>query len=62
MKCRWVIREGTNNSYWAFTPCKRGFNPLTKISRSEEIKDAYNGRLCPICGNPIKCNMELIGG
>ena len=58
--CNWIVREGWNNSFWAFTPCKRGFNYLSKINKASEIEKAYNGRLCPICGNTIKCNVELI--
>ena len=58
--CKWIVREGTNNSFWAYTPCKRGFNYLSKISKASEIKKAYNERVCPICGNKIVCNMELI--
>ena len=59
-KCRWIVRPGTCNTFWAYTPCKPGFNPLTKISKPEHIKPVYNGRLCPICHKPIECNTELI--
>lgn len=58
--CKWVVREGTSNSYWAFTPCKKGFNYLSKIKKVDEIEKTYNGRICPICGNKIVCNMELV--
>ena len=60
MNCKWVIRNGTNNSFWALTPCKRGFNYLSKIKRKEEIKSTYDGRLCPICGKIIECNTEIV--
>lgn len=59
--CKWVVREGTHNTFWAFTPCKNGFNYLSKVHKASEIKDAYNGRLCPICGNVIDINVELVG-
>lgn len=58
--CKWTIREGNNNSYWAFTPCKKGFNYLSRIKNANEIEKAYNGRICPICGNKIVCNTELL--
>ena len=60
MKCKWTVRPGMNNSFWAFTPCKNGFNYLSKISRAEEIKDAYDGRTCPICGKIIEINTEIL--
>ena len=59
-ECNWVIRPGTVNSFWAFTPCKPGFNYLEKFNKPEGIAEYYNGRLCPICGGVIKCNTELI--
>ena len=59
-KCKWTVREGTNNSFWAYTPCQRGFNYLSKVTKAESIKPCYDGRLCPICGKPIECNTELI--
>lgn len=58
--CKWVIRPGTSGSLWAHTPCKHGFNYLSKISRPSEVEDAYNGRLCPICGRTIKIDMSLM--
>lgn len=58
--CKWVVREGTNNSYWAFTPCQKGFNYLSKIKKVDEIEKTYSGRICSICGNKIVCNMELV--
>lgn len=58
--CTWIVREGTYNTFWAFTPCQKGFNYLSKIHSVSEIKEAYNGRLCPICGNTIVLNMELV--
>lgn len=58
--CKWVVRPGNNNSLWAHTPCKHGFNPLTKVHRLSDVEDAYNGRLCPICGRTIKIDMSLM--
>ena len=58
--CKWVVRERTNNSYWAFAPCKPGFNYLSKTHRVDEIEEVYNEHICPICGNKIVCNMELV--
>lgn len=52
--CEWAVREGWGNSYWARTPCKNGFNPLTKTNKVSQLKDCYEGRKCPICGKPIK--------
>ena len=60
MTCKWTIRPGTNNSLWAYTPCKRGFNYLSKVHTVEQIKPTYDGCECPICGKPIKCNIELV--
>lgn len=60
MTCNWIVRPGMNNSFWAFTPCKKGFNYLSRINRAADIKDAYDGRLCPICGGIIRCNTELV--
>ena len=60
MKCKWVVRGGTNNTFWAFTPCVRGFNYLSRISKVEQIKPYYDSRQCPICGKPIECNIELV--
>lgn len=63
-ECNWVIRPGTHNSYWAFTPCKSGFNYLSKVHGTKnpktDIKDAYDDRICPICSKTIKCNVELL--
>lgn len=59
--CRWIVREGTSVKYWAFTPCKKGFNPLTKVSKMEHIKPEYDGRQCPICRKPIECDLSLLG-
>ena len=58
--CKWVIRPGTNNSFWAHTPCKHGYNPLTKVKRVSDIEDTYNGRSCPICGRPIHIDLSLM--
>ena len=62
MNCKWIVRDGTNNSFWALTTCQRGFNYLSKVSNARQIKPIYDGRLCPICGNPIECNVELVEG
>ena len=59
-KCVWKIRSGTNNSFWAYTPCKPGFNYLSKISKPEDIIEVYNNKKCPICEKAIECNIELI--
>lgn len=58
--CKWVVRPGTNDSLWARTPCKSGFNPLTRVTRVSDIKDAYEGRLCPICGRRIHIDLSLM--
>ncbi len=60
MTCNWTVRSGTKNTFWAFTPCKKGFNYLSKAKSADEIIPAYDGRLCPICGGIIKCNVELV--
>lgn len=59
-QCTWIVREGKHNTFWAFTPCKKGFNYLSRISNAESIKKAYDGRICPICGKKIICNIELV--
>lgn len=56
--CKWTVRPGNNNSFWAMTPCKHGYNPLTKINKLSQIEDTYNGRLCPICGRTIQIDLE----
>lgn len=61
-RCKWTVRDGTNGTYWAYTPCKRGFNYLSKARMAEQIKSEYDGKLCPICGKAIECNTELIDG
>lgn len=60
MSCKWVVREGTNNTFWAYTTCKPGFNYLSRIHEAKDIIPAYNGRLCPICGKKIVINDELV--
>ena len=62
MKCKWVVRPGNCDTFWAFTPCQKGFNYLSRISRAEDIKAAYDGRICPICGNIIECDTALLEG
>lgn len=59
-KCKWTIRPGTNDTFFAFTPCKKGFNYLSKVNKSDDIEATYNGKICPICGKTIICNMEII--
>lgn len=60
MICNWIVRDGTNNTFWAYTPCKRGFNYLSRIGKVEQIKPFYDGRQCPICGKSIVCNIDLV--
>ena len=60
MTCKWIVRPGTSNTFWAHTPCKSGFNYLSRINKAEDIKPFYDGRQCPICGKPIECNIELV--
>lgn len=45
---------------WAFTTCKKGFNPLTRVNESGDIKKYYDGRSCPICGRKITCDTSLL--
>ncbi len=61
--CKWIYRPGTGNSHWAFTPCRPGFNPLTRISNSAPVDgcaDWYNNRMCPICNKPIQMDYALV--
>lgn len=61
--CRWIYRPGINNSHWAMTTCKKGFNYLSKINHCEPYigcADAYNNRLCPICNKSIKIDYCII--
>ena len=61
--CRWIYRPGTNNSHWANTTCKGGFNPLTRIKNCEPyvgVADFYNGKICMVCGKPIQMDYALI--
>ena len=54
--CNWIYRPGVNDSHWAFTPCKKGLNYLSKIKHCEPyvgVADSYNNKQCPICGKPI---------
>ncbi len=60
MTCKWIVREGTGNTFWAYTPCKSGFNYLSRIKKAEDIKPFYDGRMCPICEKPIECNVDLL--
>lgn len=52
--CEWAVREGYENTFWGNTPCKKGFNYLSKTKRVSDLKDCYENRKCPICGKPIK--------
>lgn len=61
--CEWKYRPGTNQSHWAYTPCKSGFNPLTRIENCDPyvgVADYYNNRECPICKRPIKIDYGVI--
>ena len=39
--CEWVVREGWGESYWGHTPCKQGFNYLSKTSKVAYLKECY---------------------
>ena len=56
--CKWTVRPGVGNTLWAFTPCERGFNYLSKVKDIEDVKPAYDNRICPICGNVIECIID----
>lgn len=61
--CKWIYRPGTDNSHWADTTCKKGFNALTRIKNCEPyvgVADFYNGKKCTICGKPIQMDYTLI--
>lgn len=63
MFCKWIYSSGTNNSHWAHTTCRSGFNYLSKIKECEPyvgVADYYNDKQCPICGKPIKMDYGLI--
>lgn len=63
--CRWIYRPGTDNSHWAMTTCKKGFNYLSKLNDLESyvgVANYYNGRSCPICGKSIKMDYSIIEG
>lgn len=62
-KCIWVYRPGTNGSHFAFTPCKPGFNFLSKLPDSKPyvgVADYYNGYSCPKCGKRIQVDYSNI--
>lgn len=62
-KCIWVYRPGTDNSHFAFTPCKPGFNFLSRLPYSKPyigVADHYNGYNCPICGKKIQMDYSTI--
>ena len=61
--CEWVYRPGTGDTHWAYTTCRPGYNPLTRIKPCEPFvgcADLYNGKSCPICNRPIKMNYGII--
>lgn len=61
--CRWIYRPGFNNSHWAYTTCKKGFNYLSRLQHSESyigVADYYNNKQCPICGKRIKMDYSII--
>lgn len=61
--CEWMYRPGTRNSHWAYTRCKPGFNPLTRIKNCEPYigcADYYDNTECPICKRTVKINYEFI--
>lgn len=62
-KCKWVYRPGTNNSHYANTKCKGGFNYLSKLTNIEPyigVADYYNNKQCPICGKIIEMDYSLV--
>lgn len=61
--CKWIYRDGTHDSHWAVTTCKRGYNPLTKIKKCSPyigVADFYNGKECPICRKPIEMDYAIL--
>lgn len=58
--CRWIVREGKGFKYWAFTTCKKGFNPLSRVSTIQGIKEYYDGKMCPICKNVIEIDLKNV--
>lgn len=64
-KCIWIYRPGTSDTHFAYTPCKPGFNFLSKLHNSKPhvgVADYYNGRTCPICGKQIQMDYSNIEG
>lgn len=62
-ECVWIYRPGTDNTHFAFTTCRPGFNYLSKVSKSKPyvgVADFYNGYNCPICGNKIRMDYSNI--
>ena len=57
-KCKWTIRPGTAGALFAYTPCKPGFNYLSKVKKVENIKLVYENKECPICGKSIECDTK----
>lgn len=60
--CKWVIRPGTENTLWAYLPCRKTYNYLSKTSKKEQVKQTYDGKLCPVCNKPVECDVKLLEG
>lgn len=62
-ECVWIYRPGTNDTHFAFTSCRPGFNFLSKVSKSKPyvgVADFYNDYNCPICGKRIRMDYSNI--
>lgn len=62
-ECVWAYCPGTERSHWAYTPCRPGYNYLSKISPCKPyvgVADWYTGRMCPICGKNIRMDYARI--
>ena len=57
--CKWIVRYGNGVKYFAFTTCKKGFNPL-RGNTVEQVKELYESRYCPICGRPITLDTWIV--
>ena len=57
-ECLWKIRPGACESFWAFTPCEPGFNPLTRAKNIDEVLKVYEGSECPICKKRVKIDLS----
>ena len=60
-KCRWVVRPGTCNSFWAYTACTKykDYCYLSKVSNRDSVKSVYEKRICPKCNGIIEIDDEL---